>query len=865
MSQAWIGAILAVLIGGVISEARGVQEVPAAGQERPPAVDEVRVADVRVEGLVHFDAPTILGSIQTQKGSAYRRELLAEDIRHLGKTFFEDVGYRVEPGETDSTVVIVFEVVEWLRYRRVRFDGLSAFERREILDRVDIPERGPLSSYTLYRWKREVEDFYRSEGHHYVEVTHRLEGERSSAGQGVEVVLYVVEGPEVTIEDIVFEGNSSIPSDDLLDVMDLEVETFFTSGLFVEETLEEDLVALRQYYRGQGFAESRLALYSTEFSPSRAEVRLRFVVEEGPRYFIQGIEFRGNRAFEEVEFQGLLKTKVGDPWVRREIAEDAARISKRYREGAYIDAEIRFDEPIFAEHGNLVTLVFDIFEGKKHYVRDIDIRGNRVTRDDVIRREISLAPGDPFNLEEVSRSYNRLYGLQYFNSSQGVPFINPYPFPAPPEWVPPELPDEDEDVEVQWDDLVIEVEEGQVSQFRFVVGIGSDNGLIGGVELVRRNFDLGNLPSSFGSTLSETIDGMAFTGGGQTLTMAVTPGTELTTYRLGFLEPYLFGSNFSLDVDISQTLRRFRRYDLERTSLDLGFGRRITREFSVGMGFRNDRVNVDDIDFLLLTPIDTINMDPNRDFLFNESVLPEPVYAARGHTSVRALRLYASYNTVDNPFLPTEGLSVGGTYEWAPNFLGTRIANFSRANVNGEWFGPIYEAIDRRRIVLGLRGGLGWAEALGNDDRVPFFEQFFAGGRSSLRSFAFQGVGPRQYDQAVGGNALILGGAEISFPLLGDFDARLGRYEEYVRGVIFADTGTLATDLHDKELGRFRLGLGAGLRIKIPFLGPVPFALDFGVPVAWWDDRYELDKFGRLVRIEGDKRQVFSFSFGRRF
>ncbi|MEQ8766631.1 MAG: outer membrane protein assembly factor BamA [Planctomycetota bacterium] len=855
MRRAILSCLVIWLLGTLNASAQG---------ERPAPAGDRRIKDVVIEGLVHFDAATILSTIQTQKGGLYRKEVVADDIRFLGETYFQDVQVSTENVGEDE-VVVVFQVAEWLRYRRVRFEGLSAFERREILDEVSIAEGGPLTGYALTRWKRDIEEFYREEGYHFVEVTQRIEGDRAIDGPGVEVVLHVVEGPEVVVSKISFEGNLSVTSDDLEEVMDLQVETFFSSGTYVEKTLEVDLVALRQHYRDRGFPEARISLYDRRFSPSREEVELYFIVQEGPRYYIENILFLGNLAVSDAELRELIETEEGDPLARRFLAEDAERIKKLYKERAYIECQVGFDEPLFGMTGNLATVVFRIEENKKHYIRDVVIEGNRVTRDDVVRREISLFPGDEFNWEELNRSFTRLYGLQYFNNAQGFPYINLDPRPVEDGWQPRSVPEEEEDVEIQWDDLVVQVEEGQVSQFRFVVGIGSDNGLIGGVELVRRNFDLGNLPSSFGSTLSETIDGLAFTGGGQTLTLAVTPGTELTTFRFGFQEPYLFGSNYALDLDVSRALRRFRRYDLERTSLDVGISRRLTRELAVGVGIRNDRIDVDDIDTLLLEPLDNIEMDPNPDFLLDRSILPEPIWAARGKSSVRALRAFTSYNTVDNPFLPTKGLNLGLSYEWAPKLLGSRFQNFSRANVEGEWFGPIYESVEGRRIVLGLRGGFGWAEENGGDDRVPFYEQFFAGGRSSIRGFAFQGVGPRQFDQAVGGNALILGGAEISFPLFGDFDARQNRYEEYVRGVLFADTGTLAPDIQSPELGRFRLAVGAGIRIKIPFLGPVPFALDFGIPITYWDDRAAIDEFGRLVRVEGDRRQVFSFSFGRRF
>jgi len=545
------------------------------------------------------------------------------------------------------------------------------------------------------------------------------------------------------------------------------------------------------------------------------------------------------------------------------MAEDAARITKLYHDNAYIEATVDYDRPKFDLEKPLATVVYQIEEKGKHYIRDVDVRGNRSTRDDVIRRELSFEPGQPINQDEITRSYYRLYGLQYFNSPQGFPYINIFPLKAPKDFEPPPLPQEKQ--EVQWDDVIVQVEEGQVGDLRFVVGIGSDSGLIGGIDFTRRNFDLGNWPSSPGAALDEILDGKAFTGGGQTLTMGITPGTEVTTFRLGFQEPYVFGTDNGLDLDLARSLRRFRRYDLERTGLDLRVSHRFTRELALGAGYREEYVSVDRVDFLLLAPIGDILATPDPQFTLDNSVLPGPIFRQRGGHTVRSLSLFATYNTVDNPFLPTEGWNLGLSYEWAPEFLSRRGANFSKALVSAEWYGPIYETLEGSRYGLNVRGSFGWAEENGNDRELAFYESFFAGGRSSVRGFAFQGIGPREYDQAIGGGATVIGGAEFYFPIYGDYDVRTDRYEEFLRGVIFADTGTVSPTLHDQDFGRFRVAVGAGLRIKIPFLGPQPLALDFGIPIAWWDDTYVFDPFGRLIRKDGDVRRVFSFSFGRRF
>ena len=134
------------------------------------------------------------------------------------------------------------------------------------------------------------------------------------------------------------------------------------------------------------------------------------------------------------------------------------------------------------------------------------------------------------------------------------------------------------------------------------------------------------------------------------------------------------------------------------------------------------------------------------------------------------------------------------------------------------------------RHVLSLSGQVGWTDA-----DTPIFERYYAGGFQTFRGFAFRGVSPRQLDVRVGGRWLVLGTVEYMLPLLAN---------ESIQGVVFTDYGTVENDVAFDE---FRVTAGAGFRITIPAMGPVPLAFDFAFPVV--DQR-------------GDDRQFFSFYVG---
>ena len=129
-----------------------------------------------------------------------------------------------------------------------------------------------------------------------------------------------------------------------------------------------------------------------------------------------------------------------------------------------------------------------------------------------------------------------------------------------------------------------------------------------------------------------------------------------------------------------------------------------------------------------------------------------------------------------------------------------------------------------------LRGQANWT-----GDDTPIFERYYAGGFQTFRGFAFRGVSPVQGNVKVGGNWMVLGGAEYMLPVTAN---------EMIKTVAFTDFGTVTDKV---SLDNFRLSIGAGLRITVPAMGPVPIALDFAYPI---------------LQESFDRKQVFSFYVG---
>jgi outer membrane protein insertion porin family len=183
-------------------------------------------------------------------------------------------------------------------------------------------------------------------------------------------------------------------------------------------------------------------------------------------------------------------------------------------------------------------------------------------------------------------------------------------------------------------------------------------------------------------------------------------------------------------------------------------------------------------------------------------------------------------DTTNRGLIPYRGTTSTAGWE---SFFGDYV--FQRFTAGFDWYQTISEdLLDRRTVfVLHFDGGY-----ITGDD--PFFERFYGGGIGSIRGFAYRGVSPRSGpdDDRIGGIFSLTGTAEVNFPL----------YENSLRGVVFSDFGTVESDV---RIGTIRSSVGAGIRLTLPFLGQVPIAIDFAVPVTKDDE---------------DDTQIISFSLG---
>ena len=350
--------------------------------------------------------------------------------------------------------------------------------------------------------------------------------------------------------------------------------------------------------------------------------------------------------------------------------------------------------------------------------------------------------------------------------------------------------------------LDVYVQEARTGRIMIGGSVNSDLGVSGQLTIDERNFDIMRVPSSWDDLWS----GKAFRGRGQNFRAELMPGTLVQRYTVNWSERNFLDTPYSLSVGGFLFTRQFRDWTEQRLGGRVAVGYEITKDLSLSTELRMEDVKVFDPRKLGVAPLDR----------------------ALGSSDLYTGRVRLAHDTRDSPFMSTEGHLLELIYDQVFGEF-----DYPRGMINYNRYFLMRERPDqtgRHTLASTWRVGLSGAD-------TPIFENFFAGGYSTLRGFRFRGASPKIDDVQVGGQFMFLGSLEYVFPLTAD---------EMLRGVAFVDYGTIEQDFTIKS-ENIRVAPGFGLRVSIPALGPAPLAFDFAYPVS---------------KADGDETQVFSFFMG---
>ena len=763
-----VGLLAGTMLAGV-PVAAFAQEETATEAAPAAAVQADVVRTIAVSGAQRLEPQTILSYIKLRPGDTWTQAAGDAVLKDLYAT---ELFSNASVVNRDGNVVIT--IVENPVINRIILEGNKRIKNDKILPEIRLSPRQIFTRSKVRADVARIIELYKRQGRFAATVEPKMV---QLSQNRVDIVFEISEGPKSKVRQINIIGNDAFSDGELRGEMltkQARLTSFFSSNTSYDpDRLAFDQQKLRQFYLTEGYADFRVVSAVAELTPDKRDFIITYVVEEGERYKFGEVDVESQiRDCDDASMPARLPMQGGDWYDAKQVEDTVEQLSELAGTFGYAFADVA---PEFSRNQDSLTMdvSFVLREAPRVYVERIDVNGNTLTQDKVIRREFRLAEGDAFNSLSVARSTARINSLGYFQENFE---INQVEGSAP-------------------DRIVLEanVEEQATGELQLSAGFSSLESFILAGSIRQRNFR----------------------GRGQTVGLSLNYSRYSKSAQVSFSEPYVFDRNISAGVDIyrrdtnSFNFRNNERnttFEQSTTGLQVRAGVPLT-EYVSAIGsytFNYDDVSLDEGLYF---------SDRDGDGI----ATCDPILASRylceaiGERTSSIVGLTFNYDTLNSRLRPSRGETVSWTTEFAG--LGGDV-KYVRSRARAAKYWPVGAG-----FIFSVTGEGGWIRSLednsvaGQDD-VRLTDRYFLG-EPQMRGFDIRGVGPRivrlQYlnddgddatplvpqtieealasdqrvDDALGGKAYYLGRAELEIPL------GSGAREMGLRPSIFLDVGSL--------------------------------------------------------------------------
>jgi len=728
------------------------------------------VNEVKIEGLVRISDSVVRAQIEVQPGSAYDPSVAARDIRRLYEMgYFETAA--LELRESGDKVDVVYVVTEKRVIDEVRIIGNRKVKTRNIRSALTMREGGAFVPELFEQERQAVLKVYQEKG--FANTSVDVVAENIGVSR-VRLIYDINEGAKARIRSITFVGNDSLGKRTIRKTMETKPAWWFMGGRYEEEKFEADLQKIVDEYGNHGMLEAKITATDMKFSEDGKKIDITIYLEEGAKYSVESMDVANNIVFDDNEIMEAAKVQAGEVHNKGQVLKDAEAIEQGYLDSGYIDAVVTPQITLDREK-KTTTVVYNVQEGDLKYVREIKVTGNDITKDEIVRRQMLLIPGERYDGTAVKESEKRIQNTRFFEKARIT------------------LDNTDDEL---FTDLQVNVEEGKTNIFNFGAGYSTEDKMGVYTELRLSNFDLFNWPT--------------FSGGGQQLRLRAQVGERRTEYNIGFTEPEFLGYpvSFGFDVfDESYRVRGAANYREEASGGQLRLGKVLSPYVFAQTSFRYQETDLTEL--------------PRR--------INYEIRRQSGNSTTIANRWQIERNTLDSNFDPNRGMV---------HLLAAEVAGFGgdheflRFEQDSTWYHAFGET---SKYVLSLRARHGIMSEYGSSDYIPLQERFYAGGTNTVRGYRNRDIGPkvREYPLrwwsdyfAIGGNMRFIYNVELKY-----------RVTDIFRIYGFTDAGAVWADSSDFDFGDFNYSVGVGLGVNVPMLGPV--RVDYGYPLNPKDHQSE--------------------------
>jgi outer membrane protein insertion porin family len=628
-----------------------------------------------------------------------------------------------------------------------------------------------------------LRDYFQSEGYFDVTVDFR----QSQPDPDHLVIEYAVDlGRRYKLVHVEIRGNKFFSTGDLRERMFLKEAGFLRlrHGRYSETFLERDREAIANLYKANGFRDVEVtSSVQKNYKGNPGDVAVTITVEEGPMWRVRGLKFEGVKSLDANSLRPFLSSISGQPYSELNVTLDRNSILTEYHAEGYPDAAFQWNADMDSE-AHRVDLIYEITEGRRQTVRDITLTGIDTTRPELVNREITLGPGDPLSLVEMSDIQRRLYQLGVFSRI--------------------DMAIQNDAGQTEAKHLIYDFHEA--SRYRLAVGGGAEVARIGGTTT---DLSAPGNSTGFSPRVSVDLTRLNFLGLGHSISLRGQLSTLEQAGSFNYLAPRfrnVEGRNvmFTTSYDLSRDVRTF---SSRREEASIQVSQQVSKPSNILFRFAYRRVSASDI-------------------VIPRLLIPQLAQPVR----IGILSSNYVQDRRDNPADTTRGLYDTLDLGVASSAFGSQRSFIRLLGRNATYYPLTPSVVLARETSFGIIYPFDLPAGVDAADAIPLPERFFGGGSATHRGFPENQAGPRDTGTGpgstqatgfpLGGNALFFNNIELRFPLLG----------ENIKGVLFHDAGNIYDTIgdisfrvhqhSDADFNYMVHAAGFGVRYKTP-VGPI--------------------------------------------
>ncbi|MCB1592593.1 MAG: outer membrane protein assembly factor BamA [Alphaproteobacteria bacterium] len=416
---------------------------------------------------------------------------------------------------------------------QIGFEGNDKIEDDELLTEIQLRPRQVFTRTKVQADLARLNQIYRRQGRFSVNIEPKviqLDQNR------VDLVFEIDEGDVTKVRTIRFVGNKKFDDDKLRSVISTKESAWYrflsSDDRYDEDRLAYDQELLRNFYLSSGYADFSVISATAELSPDKKSFFITFTLDEGNRYKVAGTSIVSElRNFETASLQESIEIETGDWYDAEKVKKSASAITDYLGDLQYAFVNVRPDIEKDREKKE-VLVIFNISETPPVFVERVNINGNIRTMDKVLRREMEVVEGDPFNRTKVAESEQNIKNLDFFETVK----LDVKQGSAPDRTV-----------------IDVDVQEKSTGELSIGAGFSSTDGPLADFRVRERNL----------------------LGKGQDLLFATTLAGKRSEFDVSFTEPYFLDRDLSAGFDIFHMTRDLQdesSFDQKRTGGALRVG-----------------------------------------------------------------------------------------------------------------------------------------------------------------------------------------------------------------------------------------------------------------------------------------------------